>query len=59
MFLRRWIYKINVEYLDHDTLTDIISFDYSMGNELHGDISFLSKELKTTLLTLMFLWGGI
>jgi ssRNA-specific RNase YbeY (16S rRNA maturation enzyme) len=50
-----YLHKINVEYLDHDTLTDIISFDYSMGNELHGDISFLSKELKTTLLTLMFL----
>jgi ssRNA-specific RNase YbeY (16S rRNA maturation enzyme) len=46
---------INVEYLDHDTLTDIISFDYSIGNELHGIFSFLSKELKTTLLTLMFL----
>jgi ssRNA-specific RNase YbeY (16S rRNA maturation enzyme) len=24
---------------------------------LHGIFSFLSKELKTTLLTLMFLWG--
>ncbi|MNE89321.1 Endoribonuclease YbeY [compost metagenome] len=32
-----------MEYLDHDTLTDIISFDYSVGNELHGDI-FVSVE---------------
>ena len=38
-----YLHKINVEYLNHDTLTDIISFDYSMGNELHGDI-FVSVE---------------
>lgn len=38
-----YLHKINVEYLNHDTLTDIISFDYSMGNELHGDI-FISIE---------------
>lgn len=38
-----YLHKINVEYLDHDTLTDIISFDYSMGNELHGDV-FVSIE---------------
>ncbi|MFV8357046.1 rRNA maturation RNase YbeY [Flavobacterium sp. XS1P32] len=38
-----YLHKINVEYLDHNTLTDIISFDYSMGNELHGDI-FVSIE---------------
>ncbi|AWG20844.1 rRNA maturation RNase YbeY [Flavobacterium faecale] len=33
-----YLHKINLEYLNHDTLTDIISFDYSMGNELHGDV---------------------
>ncbi|WP_299332811.1 rRNA maturation RNase YbeY [uncultured Psychroserpens sp.] len=33
-----YLHKLNVEYLDHDTLTDIISFDYSVGKELHGDI---------------------
>jgi rRNA maturation RNase YbeY len=38
-----YLHKINVEYLDHDTLTDIISFDYCIGNELHGDI-FVSVE---------------
>jgi probable rRNA maturation factor len=38
-----YLHKINVEYLDHDTLTDIISFDYSVGNELNGDI-FVSVE---------------
>lgn len=35
--------KINIEYLDHDTLTDIISFDYSEGNLIQGDI-FISIE---------------
>jgi rRNA maturation RNase YbeY len=33
-----YLHRINVEYLGHDDLTDIISFDYSVGNELHGDI---------------------
>jgi probable rRNA maturation factor len=38
-----YLHKINVEYLDHDTLTDIISFDYTVGNQLNGDI-FVSVE---------------
>lgn len=38
-----YLLEINQKYLDHDTLTDIISFDYSIGNELHGDI-FISVE---------------
>lgn len=38
-----YLLEINLQYLDHDTLTDIISFDYSVGNELHGDI-FISID---------------
>jgi rRNA maturation RNase YbeY len=38
-----YLHKINMEYLNHDTLTDIISFDYTMGNEIGGDI-FVSIE---------------
>lgn len=38
-----YLVEINQQYLEHDTLTDIISFDYSVGNELHGDI-FISIE---------------
>ncbi len=38
-----YLVQINLQYLNHDTLTDIISFDYSIGNELHGDI-FISIE---------------
>lgn len=38
-----YLIELNQQYLDHDTLTDIISFDYSEGNDLHGDI-FISVE---------------
>ncbi|MHC5201091.1 rRNA maturation RNase YbeY [Myroides sp. LJL119] len=38
-----YLHRINVQYLDHDTLTDIISFDYTEGNIISGDI-FLSVE---------------
>ena len=38
-----YLLNLNEQYLDHDTLTDIISFDYSVGNERHGDI-FISTE---------------
>jgi len=38
-----YLHKINVEYLDHDTFTDIISFDYTIGNLISGDI-FISVE---------------
>ncbi len=33
-----YLHDINLKYLNHDTLTDIISFDYSVGKKLHGDI---------------------
>ena len=38
-----YLLQINRQYLDHDTLTDIISFDYSERNTLQGDI-FISVE---------------
>ncbi|HQE33153.1 rRNA maturation RNase YbeY [Flavobacterium alvei] len=38
-----YLHKINLEHLSHDTLTDIISFDYTMGNEISGDM-FISVE---------------
>lgn len=38
-----YLHEINVKYLDHDTLTDIISFDYCEGKIVSGDI-FLSIE---------------
>ncbi|WP_372474112.1 rRNA maturation RNase YbeY [Capnocytophaga sp. ARDL2] len=38
-----YLHDINVKYLDHDTLTDIISFDYTIGELISGDI-FISVE---------------
>ncbi|WP_452225445.1 rRNA maturation RNase YbeY [Lacinutrix chionoecetis] len=38
-----YLHKLNVDFLHHDTLTDIISFDYSVGKTLQGDI-FISTE---------------
>lgn len=38
-----YLHRINLEYLKHDTLTDIISFDYSDGSIISGDI-FISVE---------------
>ena len=41
-----FLHKINVEHLDHDTLTDIISFDYSLGKQLHGEIYVSVDRVK-------------
>lgn len=38
-----FLHKLNVEFLSHDTLTDILSFDYRLGHELNGEI-FISVE---------------
>lgn len=38
-----YLHNINLQYLDHDTLTDIISFDYCIGDLISGDI-FISIE---------------
>ena len=35
--------KINKEFLNHDTLTDVITFDYSVNNEVSGEV-FISTE---------------
>ncbi len=33
-----YLHKMNMEYLQHDTYTDIITFDYSVGKTLSADI---------------------
>jgi probable rRNA maturation factor len=38
-----YLLKKNIKYLKHNTLTDIISFDYTMGEIISGDI-FISIE---------------
>lgn len=34
----KYLHKINLEFLNHDTLTDIITFDYSSEDEIAGEI---------------------
>lgn len=41
-----YLLKLNIDYLDHDTLTDIISFDYTMGNLISGDIYISVPRVK-------------
>ncbi len=38
-----YLHKLNVEYLQHDTLTDVISFDNTLGKLISGDI-YISVE---------------
>jgi len=38
-----YLHKLNVQFLQHDTFTDIISFDNSLGKLISGDI-FISVE---------------
>ena len=38
-----YLLDLNIKYLNHNTLTDIISFDDSQGDEIQGDI-FISVE---------------
>ncbi|MBA3284195.1 MAG: rRNA maturation RNase YbeY [Nitrosopumilus sp.] len=39
----RHLLKINKEFLNHDYFTDIITFDYSSGNTISGEL-FISVE---------------
>ena len=38
-----YLHKMNLDYLDHDTFTDIITFDYCQGDLIMGDL-FISKD---------------
>ncbi len=38
-----FLLKLNIEFLNHDTLTDIISFDYKVGKQINGEI-YISVE---------------
>ena len=42
----RELLEINRKYLDHDTYTDIITFDYTEGNTLSGDVFISSERVK-------------
>lgn len=42
----RYLLEKNIKYLDHDTLTDIITFDYTEDDIISGDL-FISAERVT------------
>ena len=41
-----YLHKLNVDFLNHDTLTDIISFDNSIGKQLHGDVYISTERVR-------------
>ncbi|AZQ64187.1 rRNA maturation RNase YbeY [Flammeovirga pectinis] len=48
-----YLHKINVEYLDHDTYTDIITFDNSeYENEIESDIFVSIDRIKENFKTI-------
>ncbi len=45
-----YLHNLNVEFLNHDTLTDIISFDYTVGKLIQGDIFISIERVKENAL---------
>ena len=41
-----FLLELNKEYLNHDTLTDIITFDYSNGKTISGDVFISTERVK-------------
>lgn len=41
-----YLHKLNIQFLNHDTLTDIISFDNSLGKEVHGEIYISTQRVE-------------
>ena len=41
-----YLHKLNLQFLNHDTLTDIISFDNSLDKQIHGEIYISVERVK-------------
>jgi rRNA maturation RNase YbeY len=41
-----YLHEINIKALNHNTLTDIISFDYTIGDVVSGDIYISYERVK-------------
>lgn len=49
-----FLYKLNVEYLQHNTYTDIITFDYSEGQQhLSGELYISIDRVKENAVALL------
>lgn len=46
-----YLLTLNEEYLDHDTYTDIITFDYTLGKLLQGDIYISTERVQENAVT--------
>ena len=42
----QFLLEKNIKYLNHNALTDVISFDYSTKNKIHGDILISIERVK-------------
>lgn len=47
-----YLHKMNVEHLDHDTLTDIITFNYNEDSTISGDLFISLDRVKDNALEL-------
>lgn len=41
-----YLLELNKQYLNHDTLTDIITFDYTTANTISGDVFISTERVK-------------
>jgi probable rRNA maturation factor len=41
-----FLHNLNVQYLEHDTLTDIITFDYNEGKTIIGELYISVERVK-------------
>ena len=51
-----YLLKLNVEFLNHDTLTDIISFDNTLGKTIGGDVFISIDRVKENAKTFAVLF---
>lgn len=47
----QYLLQINQQYLKHDTLTDVVTFDYSEGDHISGDIFISVPRVKENAAT--------